>query len=94
MMAEEDRDMETYQFPSQRVHLMNQLTSNEPYEVDSAECLAYITADAEAEKILDDPLIKNNKELLLKMAYSDTPVNLFDQATWDDVDYSPLFNSS
>ena len=55
--------------------------------------MEYPTAVADPAKILEDPLIKDNKVLVWQMASADTPVNLFDASTWPDgIDFNPLLD--
>ena len=60
-------------------------------KVDTRACLEYLTENVDPMKVLNDPLIKDNKELLWQMAAADPPVDLFDPTTWSsEVDYKPL----
>ena len=46
----------------------------------------------QSQKILNDPLIKNNNDLLYEMAASEAPVDLFSGSIWTSIDYSLLLN--
>jgi hypothetical protein len=44
--------------------------------------MEYLTAVADLQQILELPIIKENKDLLWKMATSNQPVNCVDDSTW------------
>ena len=83
--------MEDYCFPRKLIKLENHVSSNATIEVDTRECMEYLTAVANPAKIIEDPLIKDNKVLLWQMASADVPVNIFDASTWPDrINCNPL----
>ena len=63
------------------LQLEGHMSSNEMTEVDTCECLQYLTERLDTKKILVDPLIRNNKDLLWQMASAEVPVNPFDSST-------------
>ena len=52
--------------------------------------MKYLTATADTIKILDDPIIKTEMNLLWKIGGEESPVDLFDKITWGVEDYTPL----
>jgi hypothetical protein len=66
------------------IKLKNHVSSNATVEIKTQECMEHLTAIAYPKKILEDPIIKNNKKLLCKMVSANWPVNLFDESTWPD----------
>ena len=62
--VDEGHEMEDYCFPRKLIKLENHVSSNATIEVDTRECMEYLTAVADPAKILEDPLIKDNKVLL------------------------------
>ena len=56
--------MEDHGFPRTLIKLENHVSSNSMIEVDTWECIEYLTAVADSATILEDPLIKDNKVLL------------------------------
>jgi len=62
--AEQGQDMQAYRFPSKVVELEGHVSSGETVEVNTRDCLEYLTEKADPKKILEDPLINSNKDLL------------------------------
>lgn len=52
--------------------------------------MRYLTAQASADEILGDPILKDIMPILRKFAGSDATVDLFDKRTWGGDDYQPL----
>ena len=90
VVADEGKDVEDYCFPSKTIYLKGHVTTGETVEVDTRACLEYITERVDPKKVLNDPLISDNKALLWQMAAADPPVDVFDPTTWSSVDYKPL----
>ena len=91
VIADGGQDMRDYCWPSKTIELEHHTASGETVEIDTRPCLEYLTEKADTEKILSDPLIKDNNDLLWQMAAADQPVNLFDSTTWPSgVDFEPL----
>ena len=89
-MVVEEQDMEGYSFPSKTIYLADHITTEEAVKVDSCVYLKYSTKRVDPEKVLNDPSIKDNKELLWQMAAVNPFVGLFDATMWSLVDYKPL----
>ena len=62
----------------------------QPVSVEVDECMQYLTRNADPIKILDDPLIKSERDLLWKLGSVRLPIGVFDKETWGGVDYTPL----
>ena len=93
VIADEGNDMRDYCWPSKTIELEHHTTYGETVEIDTRSCMEYLTekASKHTEKILADPLIKDNKDLLWQMAAANQPVDLFDATTWPSgVDFEPL----
>ena len=83
--------MEAYRFLSKIVKLEGHVSSGETVEINTRDCLDYLTEKADPKKILEDPLIKSNKNLLWQMASTEAPVNLYDSSTWPTgADFTPI----
>ena len=50
--AEEGQDMEVYRFPSKAVKLEGHVSSGETVEVDTRQCVEYLTVEADQKKFL------------------------------------------
>ena len=95
VVADEGNSVEDYCFPSETIKLENHMSSNEAIEINTRECMDYLTEEADPKKILDDPIIKNNKNMLWKIARADEPVDLFDCNTWPTgIDFKPLVDDT
>ena len=96
--AEEDTEpLTSYVFESKTIKLRNQGSKKGPVMVDTRRCMEYLTELADPEvmladpkAMLADPLVSREKELLMTYAFAAKEVDLFDQSTWDGVDYEPL----
>ena len=58
---EDGQNMDDYCFPKRRLFLNNHVSDNSTIEVNSRECMEYLTAEADPSKMLEDPIIKSNK---------------------------------
>ena len=94
VFVDEGQDMTDYCFPSKKNHLEGHTTTGEPVVVDTRTCMEYLIEGegTDPKKVLNDPLIKDHKNLLWQMAAADPPVDLFDATTWSNVDYKPLYD--
>ena len=63
------------------IKLKNRVSSNTTIKIETREFMEYLIAVADSKKILEDPIIKNNRELLWKMVSADRLVNIFDELT-------------
>ena len=59
-------------------------------EVNSRDCMKYLTELADPAHMLTDSLLTDQKELWWKMADADEVVDLFNKSTWIEDDYEPL----
>ena len=91
--ADNGEDMASYVFPSETITLKHQGASDDTaIQIDTRECLKYLTAKADPHTILEDPLINDHKQLWWKMANADGTVDLFDEATWNGEKFEPLLD--
>ena len=81
MIADQGISVEDYRWPSKVIELKGHTVSNQAGEVNTRECLEYLTGAADPKKILANPLIRNYKDLWWKVASADAPVDLFDTST-------------
>ena len=58
--------------------------------INVCDFVEYISKNANLEKAVSDPLYFENEDLLRKMAEAETPVNVYDETTWNGVDYTPI----
>ena len=65
-----------------------------PFKIKTDECLEYLTAGVNPFQLLQIPLIRDNKDLLWKMAMSpsDATVDIFDAETWKERNFEPVLN--
>ena len=56
--------MEDCCVPRKLIQLEGHMSLNEMIEVDTRECLQYLTEKLDPKKIFDDPFIRNNRDLL------------------------------
>ena len=88
--ADEGHAMEDYCFPRKLIQLEGHMSSNKMIEVDTCECLQYLTKRSDPKKILDDLLIRKTMDLLWQMVSAEVSVNPFDLSTWPrGVDLNP-----
>ena len=89
--ADEGNNPKDYVFdPIQVVELEFHSASNDTVTIGLQECMGYLLDGADAQAMLNDPLIKDNKELLWTMAAGDEVVNMFNRKTWAGEDYTPF----
>ena len=81
VIADQGISVEDYRWPSKVIELKGHTVSNQAGEVNTRECLEYLTGAADPKKILANPLIRNYKDLWWKVASADAPVDLFDTST-------------
>ena len=65
-----------------------------PFKIKTDECLEYLTEGVSPFELLQIPLIRDNKDLLWKMALSpsDATVDIFDAETWKECNFEPVLN--
>ena len=88
---DEDGNMPTaFVWPDEYINIKGHDTSGNAVRVNIRECMEYLTKGHGANKILEDPNIRDHKELLMKFASAKTAVDLFDEKTWGGKDYNSL----
>ena len=89
---DDDNDVEAFEFPDEDVVLDHHQGSHGPVTVNVRSAMESLTSKACRAQIMDDPLVKDNFALILKLAEASTPVELLDKETWGDVDFGPLYD--
>ena len=74
----------------QTYHKKRHDVQGQSISVEVDECMRNLTRNADPIKILDDPLIKSERDLLWKLGSARSPIDIFNEKTWGDVDYTPL----
>ena len=87
---DDNGNVDEFVWPGETVEISGHTISGLQEKINTAECMRYLTAKADPIKILGDPLIKDVKPYLWKVASSSTPVDIFDKSTWGGDDFSPL----
>ena len=64
--------------------------NHDAVEVNSRDCLRWLTSDADPSAILKDDLICCQKDLWWRMLRADKTADLFDETTWQGTNYTPL----
>ena len=59
-------------------------------KIDTAECMRYLTANADPIKIICNLPLQEVKPLLWKIATAENTVGVFDEETWQGVNYSGM----
>ena len=92
--ASERADMEAYSFNDPLVGETIQIDDHVPNQtitINTRSCLQYLTSMInDPTKLLEHKLIATHWNLLVKMASATQVVDLYDETTWDGVDYKPL----
>ena len=83
---------DSHQWPdsSKNITVKNQIRSQYDVTINVRDFVEYISENANLEKAVSDPLFSENEDLLRKMAEAETPVNVYDETTWNGVDYTPI----
>ena len=63
VIADQRTSVDDYRWPSKVIELKGRTISNQVVEVNTRECLEYLTGEADSKTILADPLIRNHKDL-------------------------------
>ena len=87
-----DAPVAEYVFDDEDVILQHQGHDDEPVLVNTRECMKYLTALADPNDLLKDPLIVDEKALWFEMGSADVVVDLFDTSTWSGNDYERLLD--
>ena len=59
-------------------------------KINTQKCMEYLTKDADANDMLRDPLVVCQWDLWMNMVFAEDVVDLFDNDSWEGVDYTPL----
>ncbi|KAL7530309.1 hypothetical protein ACHAXR_007396 [Thalassiosira sp. AJA248-18] len=97
---DEDATAFEYSFPNKEVSLgdHHKMSNEEPIVVNLRDSMAYITSELDRDKILQDPFIVKNWDLIKELSEAPEVVHLFertsdgkiDQSTWGGDNYEPL----
>ena len=80
-------------WPDENIELKSHhMTADKKVIVNTADCMRYLTANADPFTILEDPMIKMETDLLWRLGAAESPIDLFDKTTWGDGDFTPLQN--
>ena len=82
--AGEDGNVYEFFRPNESIDLDGQDIHGQSIDADAAKCMQYLTANADPIKILEDPGILSERDLLWKLTSEQSPINLLDQTTWDN----------
>ena len=85
-----DKDSHHWPAFSKNITVKNQIQSQYDVTINVRDFIEYISENANLEKAVSDPLFSENEDLLRKMAEAETPVNVYDETTWNGVDYTPI----
>jgi len=88
--AEDGNVTTAFTWPDVWIDVEGHETSGKAVRVNTRECMEYLTEGHDANKMLEDSIFRDHKELLMKFVSADTTVDLFDEKTWAGKDYSDL----
>ena len=77
-------DMGTY-------HYRHQASQN--VSIYSDECMEYLTGGADRSVIMNSPFVKSHWDLIEKMGRSPEEIDLFDDSTWGNDNFSALYDA-